>query len=225
MIDRQDMANQILQSINDSCAKIAVSFESKGRVGGQGASWVYDLYSKYLKATYAIATAPTPPEIIAAYGQQALSAAQSAMVKLTIKGALTYADYHTEGIPGCTPHTDKAGSTLSATGDIDLNLRQGKTQSPDVSLTIDPGGPTDSFFLECPYLGRSNDANNVWQTGWSLMYGKELMLEGVSPLAGPPVKKTFDKTTTVGEGTYQDETTISVGFGEDNDLQDLEVQR
>ncbi len=225
MIGRQDMANQILQSINDSCAKIAVSFESKGSVGGQGATWVYDLYSKYLKASYAIVTAPTPPEIIAAYGQQALGAAQSALVKLTIKGALTYADYHTEGIPGCTPHTDKSGSTLSATGEIDLNLRQGKTGPPDISLAIDPGGPTDSYYLECPYIGRSNDANNVWATGWSLMYGKGMTLNGISPQAGPPVKKTFDKTAQAGEGTYQDETTISVGFGDDQDLQDLEVQR
>ena len=34
LIDEKDLAQQILQSINDKCSKLAMSFESKGQIGG-----------------------------------------------------------------------------------------------------------------------------------------------------------------------------------------------
>ena len=154
----------------------------------------------------------------------AASQATSLVMKLTMKGALDYLNWQANGDSGCAVHTDKKGSDMSAQGELDINLYK-QQPPPSISLKVDPGGPTDSYWLDCTGIGVNNKTSNTWQSVWTATHPGGLEIDGVSLEGSSPVLKTIDKSAQIGESTATETTSVSIGFEDDKDLQDHEVQR
>lgn len=193
MIGDRDGSWKIVNILMNQCGSMKVKFSSRAQSGGGGVSWIYQVSGELeLKASV-----------------------EGESVKLTGSGPLVYDDFHMEGDTGCSPVTKAHGSTMSASADLNANLREGQQSPPSVALRIDPGGPSEDYALDCPYVGRTNDhaGTHAWQEIFMASNPGSLKLDGLDLESGAPVEKAFKgKTVPFGDNQGSADANVTVAF-------------
>ena len=176
------------------CGTIKVGFRSKAQSGGGGASWIYQVSGELeLKASV-----------------------EGESVKFTGSGPLAYDDFRmAANDTGCTAITGTHGSTISASADFNANIREGRQPPPRMALSINPGGPSEDYALECPRVGRINAISgaHAWQEIFMANNPGSLKLDDLDFESGAPVEKVFKgKTMPFGDNQASADVNVTVSI-------------